>query len=390
MKIILSLLAICSSACVSVSQQGGKDQSINSDIVPSSIDTRLKEAKKPFTYLRADKMKVIDGMEKDYLEIEKQWKEIHEKLMSEGKRLSWSVWKPKDNNLGYDYVTVQTFDSLDSMDAPFDWKEIGQSIGADKLESILNKTPKTRENVGSEIWKLDGWTELTGKKLPDSLGIGFMTPTKGKDSEYAELEKKYFSKFWQGVADVDESILGWQFARLLFSNGKKVDYKYYTLHAKDSSKKSISQKKRNEIWEKVNSDFPSDVKMNELRQMRGVEYELVFRADPSVSAINQEWEKLKGSWKHTFEDGSYRIKRISPYKEVLEVYSKDGVKKNQNESPLKIEIKNGLKYFYSIHPNSTWRSIYNIKDGKWYEQLRGIFGETNANPNDFLIYERID
>ena len=365
MKIILSLLAICSSACVSVSQQGGKDQSINSDVVPSSIDTRLKEAKKPFTYLRADKMKVIDGMEKDYLEIEKQWKEIHEKLMSEGKRLSWSVWKPKDNNLGYDYVTVQTFDSLDSMDAPFDWKEIGQSIGADKLESILNKTPKTRENVGSEIWKLDGWTELTGKKLPDSLGIGFMTPTKGKDSEYAELEKKYFSKFWQGVADVDENIIGWQFARLLFSNGKKVDYKYYTLHAKDSSKKSISQKKRNEIWEKVNSDFPSDVKMNELRQMRGVEYELVFRADPSVSAINQEWEKLKGSWKHTFEDGSYRIKRISPYKEVLEVYSKDGVKKNQNESPMKIEIKNGLKYFYSIHPNSTWRSIYNIKDGKW-------------------------
>ena len=117
MKKVLSLLAICSSACVSVSQQGVKDKSINNDVKPSSIDTRFKEAKKPFTYLRADKMKVLDGMEKDYLEIENQWKEIHEKLMSEGKRLSWSVWKPKDNNLGYDYVTVQTFDSLDSMDA---------------------------------------------------------------------------------------------------------------------------------------------------------------------------------------------------------------------------------------------------------------------------------
>ena len=140
----------------------------------------------------------------------------------------------------------------------------------------------------------------------------------------------------------------------------------------------------------MNSDFPSDIKMNELRQMKGVEYELVFRADPTASAINQEWEKLKGSWKHTYKDGSYRIKRISPYKEVLELYSKDGVKKNQYESPMKIEIKNGLKYFYSIHSNGTWRSIYNIKDGKWYEQLRGIFGETNANPNDFLIYERID
>jgi hypothetical protein len=390
MKKILSLFVICLTGCVSVDQQGAKPQGIKIDVIPASKDMRIKEAKKPFTYLRADKMKVLDGMEKDYLKIEKQWKEIHEKLMSDGKRLSWSVWKPKDNNLGYDYVTVQTFDSLDSMDTPFDWKEIGQSIGAEKLESILNKTPKTRENVGSEIWKLEGWTELTENKLPDSLGIGFMTPAKGKDSEYAELEKKYFSKFWQEVAAADENILGWQFARLLFSNGNKVDYKYYTLHTKDSSKKSISQKKRNEIWEKVNSDFPSNVKMNELRQMKGVEYELVFRADPLTSAINQEWKKLQGSWKHTYEDGGYRIKRISPYKEVLEIYSKDGVKKNQYESPMKIEIKNGLKYFYSIHTDNTWRSIYNIKDGKWYEQLRGIFGETNANPNDFLVYERID
>ena len=390
MKQLLSFFAICLTGCISVAQQGEKTQSINSDVTPASRDMRLKEAKKPFTYLRADKMKVLDGMEKDYLKIEKQWKEIHEKLMSDGKRLSWSVWKPKDKNLGYDYVTVQTFDSLDSMDAPFNWKDIGQSIGNEKLESILNKTPKTRENVGSEIWKLEGWTESAENILPDSLGMGFMTPAKGKDSEYAELEKKYFSKFWQEVADADENILGWHFARLLFSNGDNVDYKYYTLHLKDSSKKSISQKKRNEIWQKVNSDFPSDIKMNELRQMKGVEYELVFRADPTASAINQEWEKLKGSWKHTYKDGSYRIKRISPYKEVLELYSKDGVKKNQYESPMKIEIKNGLKYFYSIHSNGTWRSIYNIKDGKWYEQLRGIFGETNANPNDFLIYERID
>ena len=199
MKQLLSFFAICLTGCISVAQQGEKTQSINSDVTPASRDMRLKEAKKPFTYLRADKMKVLDGMEKDYLKIEKQWKEIHEKLMSDGKRLSWSVWKPKDKNLGYDYVTVQTFDSLDSMDAPFNWKDIGQSIGNEKLESILNKTPKTRENVGSEIWKLEGWTESAENILPDSLGMGFMTPAKGKDSEYAELEKKYFSKLTKSV-----------------------------------------------------------------------------------------------------------------------------------------------------------------------------------------------
>jgi len=357
---------------------------------PNSFEMRLKEAKRPFTYLRADKMKVMEGKEKEYLSIEKQWKEIHEKLMSDGKKISWSLWKPKDKNLGYDYVTVQTYNSLDSMDASYNWKAIGEAIGADKLRAILEKTPKTRENIGSELWKLDGWTGAGENILPDALSIGFMTPSDGKDSQYAQMESQYFSKFWQAVTDADDSILGWHFSRLLFSNGEKVNYKYYTLHLKDSSKKTISQQERSKIWNKINPDFPSNVKMNELRQMKGVDLELVTRADPSTSAINQEWKKLQGSWKHTYPNGNYRIKRISPNREVLENYSKDGTKQGSNVSPMKIEIKNGLKYFYSIHPNGTWRSIYHIKDGKWYEQLRGIFGETNAKPNDFLIYEKID
>jgi len=357
---------------------------------PNSFEMRLKEAQKPFTYLRADKMKVMEGMEKEYLEIETQWKEIHENLMSDGKKLSWSLWKPKDKNLGYDYVTVQTYDSLDSMETPYDWKAIGESIGADKLEAILQKTPSTRKNIGSELWKLEGWTGPGANVLPDALSIGFMTPADGKDSQYAQLESQYFSKFWEAVSDADDSILGWHFSRLLFSNGEKVDYKYYTLHLKDSSRKPIGQEERGNIWNKINPDFPSNINMNELRQMKGVDLELVIRADPSSSAINKEWQKLQGSWKHTNQDGSYRIKRISPYREVLENYSKDGLKQGNNVSPMKIEIKNGLKFFYSIHPNGTWRSIYHIKDGKWYEQLRGIFGETNAKPDDFLVYEKID
>ena len=117
---------------------------------------------------------------------------------------------------------------------------------------------------------------------------------------------------------------------------------------------------------------------------------MVMATDLKTSAVSQEWAKLTGSWKHTYPAGNYRVKRITPYKETLEFYSKDGKLQNSGTSPMKIEIKNGLKFFYSIHPNGTWRSIYHIKDGKWYEQLRGIFGETNAKPDDFLIYEKID
>ena len=399
MKITLTTIvgAVFLSGCSSLSQkqdqtpaQGQNGIQSQTETIANSFEMRLKEAQKPFTYLRVDKMKVKEGMETDYLEIERQWKEIHEKLMTDGKQLSWSLWKPKDENLGYDYVTVHTYDSLDSMDAPYNWKAIGESIGADKLESILQRTPKTREKTGSELWKLEGWTRPGANVLPDVISIGFMTPADGKDSQYAQMESQYFSKFWEAVTNADDSILGWQFSRLLFSDGEKVDYKYYTLHLKDSSKKPIDQEERGNIWNKINPDFPSNVNMNELRQMKGIDLELVIRADPSSSAINKEWQKLQGSWKHTYEDGRYRIKRISQYKEVLENYSKDGIKQGSNVSPMKIEIKNGLKFFYSIHSNGTWRSIYHIKDGKWYEQLRGIFGETNAKPNDFMVYEKTD
>ena len=135
---------------------------------------------------------------------------------------------------------------------------------------------------------------------------------------------------------------------------------------------------------------PKDVNMNKLRKMKNVKYKMVMATDLKTSAVSQEWQKLQGAWKHTYPNGNYRIKRISPYREVLENYSKDGIKQGSNVSPMKIEIKNGLKFFYSIHPNGTWRSIYHIKDGKWYEQLRGIFGETNAKPNDFMVYEKTD
>ena len=127
-----------------------------------------------------------------------------------------------------------------------------------------------------------------------------------------------------------------------------------------------------------------------MRKMERVTFDVVLMLDQRKSAEAKEWQKLQGAWKHTYPNGNYRVKRISPYKETLEFYSKDGQLQNSGTSPMKIEIKNDLKFFYSIHSNRIWRSIYHIKDGKWYEQLRGIFGETNAKPNEFLIYKKIN
>jgi hypothetical protein len=385
-NIIISIGLLAGACIISQSKAIAQDQITNAQ--ERSYSERLKEAKKPFNYLRVDKMKVAKGMGSDYLEIERKWSKIHSKSISDGKMLGWSLWRPKNKNLGYDYITLQTYDSLDSMNAPLDLKDIGKLVGDDKLNALLKKTPTTRTNIGSEVWTMQDWTFSVEDALPDSLSIGFMAPTKGKDSEYAKMESDYFSKFWQVVADADESILSWQFGRLLYSSGVSVDYKYYTAHLEDSKKKPIGQSERNGIWKKLN--FPSDLKMNKLRKMKGAVFELVMATDSSKSAVDREWEKLEGSWKHTNSNGNYRIKRISPYKEILEFYNKDGEKQNSFTLPMRIEIKGGLNHFYSLHSNGTYHGIYKVKEGRWYEQLRGMFRGVGGQPDGFLIYDKIE
>ena len=382
----------CSTLPHELNQTPAKSQnnSSSSEIKPNSFEMRLKEAKKPFNFLLVGKMKVHDGKESEYLEVERGWMEIHNMLASQGKKIRWSLWKPEDNSLGYDYITVSTFDSRSSLDDLYNSEVIKKALGKEKIDKLFKKTPETRTIVGQELWALDDWTTSDGPIEFDSLMCSFMTPIKGKESEYAELEKNYFSKFWQEVSNIDPNHPGWHLGRLLFSSGQKPDYSFYTLHLINSKNRSVlDEEGRKKIWEKV-GPLPKDINMGKLRKMKNVKYKMVMATDLKTSAVNQEWQKLQGAWKHTYPNGNYRIKRISPYQEVLENYSKDGIKQGSNVSPMKIEIKNGLKFFYSIHPNGTWRSIYHIKDGKWYEQLRGIFGETNAKPDDFLVYEKID
>jgi hypothetical protein len=87
-KILTTIVgAVFLSGCSSLSQkqdqtpaQGQNGIQSQTETIANSFEMRLKEAQKPFTYLRVDKMKVREGMETDYLEIERQWTEIHEKL----------------------------------------------------------------------------------------------------------------------------------------------------------------------------------------------------------------------------------------------------------------------------------------------------------------------
>ena len=104
-----------------------------------------------------------------------------------------------------------------------------------------------------------------------------------------------------------------------------------------------------------------------------------------------EWSKLVGVWKATREDGTYRIKRITKGNEVLENYSAQGELLSSRKSDMKLDRHYGLNFFtVRIGTPYEWTSIYKVYNGKWYEQLRGIFAEGDqVAPDAFLIYERV-
>ena len=389
------------SGCSTLSQKQDSlpNQEQNAQTVGDTFAQRMKLAQKPYSFLAVDYMDVADGKEKLYLEVEAAWQKIHERMASDGKILSWGLAKARKNKFDYEYVTWKLLRSRGALDNLYDMEAIKQWMGEGKFDDLMAKTFESRNIVGSELMELEDYTlvplsESQQKVDPKNLlfHMDYMTPAEGQEQEYAEMEKNIFQPRHQKGAELNPMFQYWRLLRKVSQSGNANEASYRTVNGFRKDVKPLSDKEA----EKVNSQIPAlpdDLTFDEVMEMRKMErvtFDVVSMLDPSVSAEAKEWQKLQGSWKHTYPNGNYRVKRISPYKETLEFYSKDDEPQNSGTSPMKIEIKNGLRFFYSIHHNGTWRSIYHIKDGKWYEQLRGIFGETNAKPNDFLIYEKID
>ena len=101
-------------------------------------------------------------------------------------------------------------------------------------------------------------------------------------------------------------------------------------------------------------------------------------------------KELKGTWTATNADGSYRTKTISPYLEKIKYFNSSGNLNRSQKKPMSIEIKNDLKFFTAHMPNSTYTSIFEIYDNKWYEQSRSILNSQDGLPNKFFVYERSD
>ena len=138
----------------------------------------MKLARKPYSYVAIDYMDVANDKEDLYLEVEKEWEKIHQRLAAEGKILGWGLAKARENKFGYEYITWKLVRSRGDLDKTYDFENLEKLMGKEKYNSLMSKTSESREIVGSELLYLEDYT-LPLLNNNDSVSYTHLTlPTK--------------------------------------------------------------------------------------------------------------------------------------------------------------------------------------------------------------------
>ena len=83
------------------------------------------------------------------------WKPIHTDRIKNGQINSWAVMQPVFAGAHpYDYITVESFNSLDTLVKTDYGHLMTKAWGEDKLESGQTRTMNARDMLGNEIWEV--------------------------------------------------------------------------------------------------------------------------------------------------------------------------------------------------------------------------------------------
>lgn len=353
---------------------------------------RSQESERFTGFLKTD-FKVVK--EKDiaaYLAAEQEWKGLHEQRMEKGALIHWHLAKIVNAEKGEpNFATVQVYATMEDMQNQKIWDELDYTAVGSR-EDLGSRTWPFVQAAGSDVHQAvdQYWSPDSGTMDISRISRGYMNVKSGKQQEYLSAERTRAKPFFQVVSNLDPSFGAWAMHRLIQSTRPGVNHDFATLHFKSDENLPDQETWQSNIKTAMTMINKPEVNWDSLREMSdGPEFEIILKTDSSLRPVKNEWDKLIGSWKHTHDDGSYRIKRITHGTEQLETYDSDGQLINKVIVPMKIEIKGGLNHFYAYHSDFTYHSIYKVHDNKWYEQMRGIWRNGNGDPTKFLVYEKL-
>ena len=179
-----------------------------------------------------------EGMEEQYLEVEKFWSEIKKEAISRDLQSGWVVWKVvknpdnEEHQKKPDYIVMNGFKNADQRKKQVNWEELGMEVYKGKLskskykkefakwQGTIKKTSRFLvERLDNTEWKVP----------PGSETKVYFNGFQALNDDYENYEMKYFKKLHEKRMEAGD--LGWwEFNKVISrSDNENKDVTHFTM-----------------------------------------------------------------------------------------------------------------------------------------------------------------
>ena len=141
-------------------------------------------------------------MEQEYLEVEQQWKKIHQKKVELGICTGWQLWRKLYTGTEdtYDYIAIDWYDDYPSTFESYPEDFLDGLMSQQQVDKLMEMTVKSRDLVRQELSYriLVADDPGTGSKY---IVVNRMKVKEGKDKAYRELEEKIWKPLHEAAID---------------------------------------------------------------------------------------------------------------------------------------------------------------------------------------------
>lgn len=215
-------------------------------------------------------MKVKPGKMQDYLEVEKEWKKIHQARLEKGHIIGWQLWHKMYGGAGdeYQYIVINWYKNLANAEKG-GWEIIDELYTKEEKEKLFQKTLDSRVTIRTDAMRLVTQAEVT--KPTNYIMIASMRPKQGMRDEYIQMEKDIFKPVWEEVINQGGNLSHWSlWNKWMYKEG---DVELFIVQGYNEFSDINRGINAEEILKKVHPDMS----MDEMRELVGKTRDSVAR-----------------------------------------------------------------------------------------------------------------
>jgi hypothetical protein len=135
-------------------------------------------------------MKVKPEDRGKYLEVEKEWKKIHQASLDQGKIVQWHLWQKMFSGADdpYQYITVAFYDDFNKTENRLPWDWIMENYTQEERNDLMTRTGQSRMLVRTEVYHQVAAT--LGEGTSKYILVNRMKAKPGQAGVYRTLEKE--------------------------------------------------------------------------------------------------------------------------------------------------------------------------------------------------------